>query len=96
MAEDEYRCNYEGRCPTLLTILELMSRLKGKRDVILDYAEIRKGYEVLLKHRCNDVSKCKNCPIYQKFLEQEVEKEMPSRTCDTFDEEKITIAGWGK
>ena len=85
-----HRCDYEGECPALLPILELMSRLKGKRSSIIDYVDLRKGYEVLLKHFCNDVLSCQDCLLYQDFLEQEVEAEMPSRTCGTSDENKIT------
>ena len=87
----KFRCDYEERCSALLPMLELISRLKGKRDVVLDYADLRKGYEVLLKHFCNDVLSCQDCPLYQDFLEQEVEKQMPSRTCGTFDIDKINI-----
>jgi hypothetical protein len=104
MKDKFYRCDYEKRCSSLLPILELMSRLKDKKDLVLDYAELRKGYEVLLKHFCNDVLSCQNCPLYKKFLEQDVEAEMPSRTCDTsdiegmttiiFDKEKINMLTW--
>ena len=72
MAEEpkEYRCKFEKNCSTLRDMLDLITYLKDKKDLLFDYTTIRAAYEVFLKHHCNDVNLCKKCSRY-KSLEQE-------------------------
>ena len=94
-----FRCEFEEICLGLFPMLDLMSKLKNKKSEVLDYTDLRKGYEVVLKKLCNDKKLCKECSLYKLFSEQKKrrEEQNPSPTYNTSaDGEEFDANGWRK